>query len=226
MSSLLTRHFEDLPGILQICIGTSTKPGLIAYFDDDILAMINMFAKTCKKFLEYDPLRCYYFRVVLTKKYGVNFDDSRVILDGKNIRDEDLQNISEALKANNTITYLDLDNNNVTDVQSIGELLKTNHTLTRLSLRNNNITDVQSIGEGLKTNNTLATLFLHNNNITDGGGIQSIIEALKTNNTLRHLDLRNNQLSDNMISQSKAIQQYKKDGSNGYKQVKSMVILI
>ena len=27
-------HFEDLPGILQICIGTSTKPGLIAYFDD------------------------------------------------------------------------------------------------------------------------------------------------------------------------------------------------
>ena len=63
-------HFEDLPGILQICIGTSTKPGLIAYFDDDIVAMINMFAKTCKKFLEYDPLRCYYFKVVLAKKYG------------------------------------------------------------------------------------------------------------------------------------------------------------
>ena len=94
-------HFEDLTGILQICIGTATKPGLIAYFDDDILAMINMFAKTCKKFLEYDPLRCYYFRVVLAKKYGVNFDGSRVTLAGKNIRDEDLQNISEALNANN-----------------------------------------------------------------------------------------------------------------------------
>ena len=59
------QHFEDLPGILQICIGTATKPGLIAYFDDDILAMINMFAKTCKKFLEYDPLRCYYFSCLL-----------------------------------------------------------------------------------------------------------------------------------------------------------------
>ena len=46
-------HFEDLPGILQICIGTSTKPGLIAYFDDDTLAMINMFAKTCTKFLRH-----------------------------------------------------------------------------------------------------------------------------------------------------------------------------
>ena len=125
-------HFEDLPGILQICIGTSTKPGLIAYFDDDILAMINMFAKTCKKFLEYDPLRCYYFRVVLAKKYGVSFDDSRVTLDGKNIHDEDLHNIGEALKANNTLTCLDLDNNNITDVQSIGEALKTNNTFCLL----------------------------------------------------------------------------------------------
>ena len=188
-------HFEDLPGILQICIGTVTKPGLIAYFDDDILAMINMFAKTCKKFLEYDPLRCYYFRVVLTKKYGVNFADSRVNLAGKNIRDEDLQNIGEALKANNTLTYLDLRNNNITDVQSIGEGLKTNNTLTYLYLSDNNIADVQSIGEGLKTNNTLT-----------------------------ELTLLNNQLSDNMKSQLKAIQQYKRDGSNGYQQVKGMEI--
>merc|ERR1712167_458129 len=99
--------------------------------------MINMFAKTCKKFLEYNPLRCYYFRVVLSKKYGVNFDDSRVILDGKNIRDEDLQNISEALKGNNTLTYLNLNNNNITDVQSVGEGLKTNNTLERFYLHNN-----------------------------------------------------------------------------------------
>ena len=191
-------HFEDLPGILQICIGTATKPGLIAYFDDDILAMINMFAKTCKKFLEYDPLRCYYFRVVLTKKYGVNFADSIVNLTGKNIRDEDLQNIGEALKANNTLTYLDL--------------------------RNNNITDVQSIGEGLKTNNTLEVLWLSINNITDDSGIQSIIDGLKTNNTLNHLRLYDNQLSSNMKSQLIAIEQYKRYGSNGYQQVEWMRI--
>ena len=217
-------HLEDLPGILQICIGTATKPGLIAYFDDDILAMINMFAKTCKKFLEYDPLRCYYFRVVLAKKYGVNFDDSSVDLDGKNIRDEDLQNIGEALKANNTLTYLNLDNNNIIDVQSIGELLKANNTLETLYLQNNNITDVQSIGEGLKTNKTLETLSLLNNNITDDSGIQSIIDGLKTNNTLKELRLKYNQLSDNMKSQLNAISQYKKDGSNGYQQVKGMDI--
>ena len=98
-------HFEDLPGILQICIGTATKPGLIAYFDDDILAMINMFAKQVKNFLNMIPCVVYYsFRVVLTKKYGVNFDDSRVNLNRKNIHDEDLQNIGEAL----TETIIDI----------------------------------------------------------------------------------------------------------------------
>ena len=38
------------------------------------------------------------------------------------------------------------------------------------------------------------------------------------------LDLRYNQLSDNMKSQLKAIKQYKRDGSNGYQQVKGMKI--
>ena len=93
-----------------------------------------------------------------------------------------------------------------------------------LFLDNNNITDVQSIGEGLKTNNTLEFLYLHNNNITDDSGIQSIIDVLKANNTLNTLDLLNNQLSDNMRSQLNAIQQYKRDGSNGYQQVKGMRI--
>ena len=57
-------------------------------------------------------------------------------------------------------------NNNITDVQSIGEGLKTNNTLTYLDLNNNNITDdggIQSIINGLKTNNTLSWLNLHNN---------------------------------------------------------------
>ena len=102
--------------------------------------------------------------------------------------------------------------------------LKTNNTLKVLDLRNNNITDVQSIGEGLKTNNTLKILRLENINITDDGGIQSIIDGLKTNNTLKRLDLDSNQLSSNMKSQLNAIQQYKRDGSNGYQQVERMWI--
>ena len=66
--------------------------------------------------------------------------------------------------------------------------------------------------------------YLGGNNITDDSGIQSIIDGLKTNNTLHTLSLRNNQLSDNMKSQLEAIQQYKRDGSNGYQQVEGMTI--
>ena len=84
--------------------------------------------------------------------------------------------------------------------------------------------DVQSIGEALKTNHTLTRLDLYSNNITDDSGIQSIIDGLKTNNTLNDLRLQYNQLSDNMKSQLKAIEQYKRDGSNGYQQVKEMDI--
>ena len=109
-------------------------------------------------------------------------------------------------------------------MQSIGEGLKTNNTLKELYLDNNNITDVQSIGEGLKTNNTLTYLNLFNNNITDESGIQSIIDVLKTNNTLKYLYLYDNPLSDNMKSQLRRIQQYKRDGSNGYQQVEGMLI--
>ena len=125
-------------------------------------------------------------------------------------------------------TEVDLFRMNLTDEDAlaIGELLKTNNTLKWLRLDNNNITDVQSIGEALKTNNTLKKLHLWGNNITDDSGIQSIIDGLKTNNTLKYLDLRWNQLSSNMKSQLEAIEQYKKDGSNGYQQVKWMEIRI
>ena len=125
-----------------------------------------------------------------------------------------------------TKTEVRLTEKNLTDedVSAIGDVLKTNNTLTTLTLNNNNITDVQSIGDGLKTNDTLTHLWLGGNNITDDSGIQSIIDGLKTNNTLNTLFLRNNQLSSNMKSQLKAIQQYKKDGSNGYQQVEGMYI--
>ena len=149
---------------------------------------------------------------------------ANIDLSGRGITDKDCKVIGLLLKENSTLTTLNLHNNNITDVQSIGEGLKTNNTLTTLYLGRNNITDVQSIGEGLKTNKTLLSLYLHDNKITDNGGIQSIIDGLKTNNTLKYLSLNYNRLSDNMKSQLKAIQQYKRDGSNGYQQVEGMAI--
>ena len=58
----------------------------------------------------------------------------------------------------------------------------------------------------------------------NGDDVSAIGEALKTINTLKELDLRENGFSETMKSQLKAIQQYKRDGSNGYQQVKGMII--
>ena len=152
----------------------------------------------------------------------VKMKDKTILnLNNRKLSADDVSAIGYVLKTNNTLTKLYLSNNNITDVQSIGDALKTNNTLKTLSLQNNNITDVTSIGDALKTNKTLTTLNIWNNNITD---VQSIIEALETNNTLKYLYLHNNFLSDNMKSQLKAIQQYKKAGSNGYQQVEGMFI--
>ena len=74
-----------------------------------------------------------------------------------------------------------------------------------------------------KDTNKNGYLDLNNQGITTNDGI-IIGELLKTNNTLKTLVLKNNQLSSNMRSQLKAIQQYKRDGSNGYRYVKGMWI--
>ena len=66
-------------------------------------------------------------------------------------------------------------------------------------------------------------MHLSANDITDEG-IISIIEGLKTNNTLNYLHIDNNKLSSNMKLQLRDIQQYKRNGSNGYQQVENMTV--
>ena len=195
---------------------------------------------TTKSLLNNDrPITVTCYRKIYNEKY-LQYWKWRIQKDTKNGRENLSENgvlnlgnsgittndgiiIGELLKTNNTIKKLTLSHNYIADVESIGEGLKSNNTLTTLKLHNNNITNVQSIGEGLKTNKTLKYLTLRNNNITD---VQSIIEALKTNNTLKILHLFNNPFSSNMKSQLEAIQRYKRDGSNGYQQVKWMDIRI
>jgi len=110
-----------------------------------------------------------------------------------NNRITDVSKIGEALKTNNTLTWLSLSDNQITDVSKIGEALKTNKTLTTLYLGFNQITDVSKIAEALKTNKTLTTLGLFRNQITD---VSKIEEALKTNTTLTELNLRNNRITE------------------------------
>ena len=91
-------HFEDLRGILQICNGTNTKPGIISYLENDIQSVTNMFAKTCKTFLNneaHNPLRYSFYRIVLSKKYSVDFGGELADLEEKNVTANDLQTIGD-----------------------------------------------------------------------------------------------------------------------------------
>ena len=38
-------HFEDLRGILQICNGTDTKPGVVSYLENDIQSELSRLIK-------------------------------------------------------------------------------------------------------------------------------------------------------------------------------------
>ena len=76
---------------------------------------------------------------------------------------------------------------------SIAEAIKVNNTLTELDLSENNISysGATSIAEAIKVNNTLTKLDLSTNNIGDIGA-KFIIKALKFNIRLTHLKLFDN----------------------------------
>merc|ERR1712054_736862 len=103
------------------------------------------------------PLRAIVSNTI--KKLEIEYD----LLDGQ------VRSLGVALRSNTSLENIKVRNQNDGNglAMVLGDVLKTNNTLTRLDLDNNNITDVQSIGEGLKTNNTLKTLNLNNNQLSD-----------------------------------------------------------
>ncbi|KAF9176809.1 hypothetical protein BGZ51_009621 [Haplosporangium sp. Z 767] len=110
--------------------------------------------------------------------------------------------LAEALKANSTLTTLNLKWDSIGDngAQALSEALKANSTLTILSLERNSIESngAQALSEALKANSTLTTLDLGCNSIGDNGA-QALSEALRTNSTLTTLSLDRNSIGDNGV---------------------------
>ena len=122
------------------------------------------------------------------------------------------------LDKNNTLTYLDLSDNNIgaeeeasstisCSATALAEALQFNRTLTHLDLSYNKICDTEAIQLAqtlLDKNNTLTYLDLSDNNIgaeeeassSISCSVTALAEALQLNRTLTHLDLSHNQISD------------------------------
>ena len=71
MTKLQTEHpkstydFSTLPGIDDICVKT-----IIPYLRNDVHSLVNMFARTTKRFFTVLRVQLAYYRIVLTIKYG------------------------------------------------------------------------------------------------------------------------------------------------------------
>ena len=100
-----------------------------------------------------------------------SLDKQRLILRGNCIGDRGARALSDMLRSNKYLTYLELNWNQIT------------------------CSGATEIAASLRMNLSLLHLDLRNNHIQDGGAI-ALAGALKVNETLRYLDLRWNQIGD------------------------------
>lgn len=103
-----------------------------------------------------------------------------------------LDAMSSALRENDTITALDLSNNNISSMgcAAVGEALVENCTLVELSIRGNNIADsgFVTLAQALAQNTTLTKLDV-SHNLVGVEGIRALASAVQENRTLAILDL-------------------------------------
>ena len=99
--------------------------------------------------------------------------------------------LAEALKTNQTLTWVDLFSNEIGNAgaTALAEALKTNPGLSSINLGHNGIGNAgaAALAEALKTNQTLTSISLGGNQI-DAAGAAALAEALKTNMTLTCMD--------------------------------------
>ena len=113
------------------------------------------------------------------------------------IGDTEVIKIAKALEINNTLTTLNLPQNNISNIgaTALAKALKINNTLTTLNLQQNDIGDegVFALAEALKTNNTLTTLNLQQNDIGNEG-VNRLVHVLfrRENESLIDIDFKYN----------------------------------
>jgi len=105
---------------------------------------------------------------------------------------------------NQTLTSIDLKNNNVKDLGFVAlmDALKTNNTITDLDLRRNNITGeaCHALKDVLLTNTTIQKLELRGNSIGNEG-CRTIMEGLDNNTTLFRLSLDRNNIKPEQVEE-------------------------
>ena len=161
--------------------------------------------KQCKKLNLLDVSYNGIDKNVFNNKIVFNFfnEDMPVLYsfyyDGNYLPTEEVQNLAKAFLNCNTVTYLNLQNNQINDdsMEIISYLIEHNSYLHSLFLGYNKITSkgVQQICTGLQSEDTrLIELSLSNNHL-DETSLQYLAESLPKNKTLSCLNLSYNNFS-------------------------------
>eukprot|EP00434_Breviolum_minutum_P040250 symbB.v1.2.035759.t2/scaffold4892.1/size33355/2 len=110
-----------------------------------------------------------------------------------------LQALADALRMNQTITKLPLNNRKIgdDDLKALADALSINKTIKELLLSYNQIGDngMKVLADALRVNKTLTHLNLFCNQLGDGG-MKVLADALCVNKTLTHLNLYGNPIGD------------------------------
>ena len=151
---------------------------------------------------KYFNMGCMYFGDVATRLKSAFLhqnDTTQKFNVSHHISDGGIVAISEYLRNNSKLQWLDISHNQVSNVGmiEIGKALQINTALQILDISHNNISDdgTVAISEYLENNNTLQQLDISHNKVSNVGIIY-IGKALQLNTTLQLLDISHNNISD------------------------------
>ncbi|KAL0233167.1 hypothetical protein GEMRC1_011912 [Eukaryota sp. GEM-RC1] len=109
----------------------------------------------------------------------------------------------ELLKANDTVTSIDLRNKSVRDegARALADVLKVNSRVTSIDCRDNSVGDegARALAEALKVNTAVKCIDLGSNSIGRQGA-RALAEALKVNPTVTSIDVWNNYIGDEGVT--------------------------
>lgn len=128
----------------------------------------------------------------LVKALKYNHSIEKLCLEGNQLGPKFLESLSETLKVNKTLRYIDLEGNPLTNgnneagIDCLFGALKSNDTLMHLNLNNTGLTDTsgRAILNTLKTNKKIIMLDIEKNPFIKLSTVRMIQEQLKENNKI------------------------------------------
>jgi len=142
---------------------------------------------------------------LIIEQVAADDDDlQEVMLSGKNIGDDGLTWLADALSSNSCVESLHLSKNDIgpEGVEALADCLYQNLHIEHIDLKSNRIGNqgAVALARCLQRNHSVTSLDLQDNGI-DGEGAASLLYFISKNTTLHSIDLRGNEIPRSTLSE-------------------------